>query len=107
MIHPRRDLDPVIHSAVRFSIVAALVPVERAEFSYVRDAVEISDSSLSQHVTTLEKAGYLKVVKAQVGRRSKTWLSLTAQGKKAFRHHLALLNEIASYTPPEGTDSSE
>lgn len=99
MNHPRRELDPVIHSPVRFSIIAALSAVERADFGYIRDAVEISDSSLSQHVTTLERAGYLKVAKGQAGRRSKTWLSLTPAGHTAFTHHLAVFNRIASDPP--------
>lgn len=99
MSHPRRELDQVIHSPVRFSIAAALMPLERAEFSYVRDTVEISDSSLSQHVTTLEKAGYLRVAKAQAGRRAKTWLSLTPEGRRAFRNHLDVLNRIAAAGP--------
>ncbi len=48
--------------------MAALNVVERAEFGFIRDAVEISDSLLSQHVTTLEQAGYLRVSKQQAGR---------------------------------------
>lgn len=96
MSHPRHQLDPVIHLPVRFSIVAALSAVERAEFRFVRDTVEISDSLLSQHVTTLEQAGYVRVSKRQAGRRSRTWLSLTPRGREAFSHHLAVLNQIAT-----------
>ncbi|TDQ53098.1 winged helix-turn-helix domain-containing protein [Actinorugispora endophytica] len=113
MSHLRRELDQVIHSPVRFSIVAALTSVERAEFGYIRDMVEISDSSLSQHVTTLEKAGYLKVVKTQAGRRAKTWIGLTPQGRAAFRNHVAVLNRIAEAAPTEpagdggGTDPED
>ncbi len=96
MSHPRRELDQVIHSPVRFSIVATLLPLEQAEFGYVRDTVEVSDSSLSQHVTTLERAGYLKVDKARAGRRARTWLSLTPEGRRAFRRHMEVLNRIAA-----------
>lgn len=98
MSHPRHELDPVIHLPVRFSIVAALSGVERAEFQFIRDTVEISDSLLSQHVTTLEQAGYVRVSKRKVGRRTKTWLNLTPKGHAAFSHHLAVLNQIAA--PP-------
>jgi DNA-binding MarR family transcriptional regulator len=96
MSHPRHDLDAVIHMPVRFSIVAALSVVERAEFGFIRDTVEVSDSLLSQHLTTLERAGYVKISKRQAGRRSRTWLSLTADGRAALRRHLALLNQIAA-----------
>ena len=55
--HPRRYLDDLLTHAVRFSIVAALAGVEKAEFALVRDSVEISDSVLSKHVATLADAG--------------------------------------------------
>ena len=48
---------------IRFSIVATLAGVDEAEFSAVRDAIEISDSALSKQVSTLEAAGYVKVKK--------------------------------------------
>ena len=61
----------------------------------------ISDSLLSQHVTTLEAAGYVRVSKRQEGRRSRTFLSLMPKGRAAFTRHLAVLNQIA--TPPAPT----
>jgi DNA-binding MarR family transcriptional regulator len=92
--HPRHRLDPVIHSPTRFSVVAALMAADEVEFRFVRDLVEVSDSALSQHVTTLEQVGYVKVTKGQVGRRPRTWLSLTPQGRCAFLDHVAVLNRI-------------
>jgi DNA-binding MarR family transcriptional regulator len=104
--HPRHLLDPVIHAPTRFSIVAALMAAEKVEFRFVRDLVEVSDSALSQHVTTLEQAGYVTVTKGQVGRRPRTWLALTAGGRSAFLDHLALLNRIAETTPSVASGSS-
>ncbi|MBB6174778.1 DNA-binding MarR family transcriptional regulator [Nocardiopsis mwathae] len=95
MSHPRHELDQVVHSPVRFSIMAALSPLDRAEFRMLRDTVEVSDSALSQHLTTLEQADYIIVTKAQKGRRTTTWVSLTPTGREAFRHHLQTLNRIA------------
>jgi len=99
MTHPRHRLDGVIHNPTRFSIMAALLPADRAEFRFVRDAVEITDSVLSQHVTALEQAGYVTITKGQVGRRSRSWLSATAAGRAAFNAHLAVLNELANWSP--------
>ncbi|MBO2452920.1 transcriptional regulator [Actinomadura barringtoniae] len=94
MNHPRHELDEVIHSPVRFSIVATLAAAEKAEFAYVRDTVEVSDSALSKQTTTLEKAGYVKVTKGYVGKRPRTWLSLTSKGRQAFAAHVAALRAI-------------
>lgn len=94
--HARHRLDDVIHAPVRFSIVTALASVDNAEFAAVRDAVEISDSVLSKQATALEQAGYVKIKKGYVGKRPRTWLSLTDQGRKALESHLAALRDIAS-----------
>ncbi|KXO89683.1 ArsR family transcriptional regulator [Tsukamurella pulmonis] len=93
--HARHRLDDVIHAPVRFSIVAALSKVEYAEFAAVRDAVELSDSVLSKQASQLETAGYVKITKGYVGKRPRTWLSLTAQGRRAFAAHLDALRAIA------------
>jgi DNA-binding MarR family transcriptional regulator len=93
--HARHRLDEVIHAPVRFSIVASLAGADEAEFSAVRDTVEVSDSVLSRQVGTLEAAGYVKVRKGYVGKRPRTWLSLTAAGRAAYERHLTALRAIA------------
>lgn len=98
MSHPRHDLDEVIHSPVRMSVVAVLSAAGEVEFAFVRDAVEVTDPTLSKHVTTLEKAGYVEVVKGYLGKRPRTWLKLTPEGRAAFARHLAALKAIADGT---------
>lgn len=93
--HPRLSLDALIHRPITLSITAALSSVDEADFATVRDIVEITDSALSKQITALEDAGYVKVRKTSVGRRPRTYLSLTARGRKALRTHLEALWEIA------------
>ncbi|MBB6172410.1 DNA-binding MarR family transcriptional regulator [Nocardiopsis mwathae] len=95
MSHPRKSLDPVIHSPVRFSIVAALAAVDQSDFASVRDTVEVTDSALSKQITTLENSGYIAVRKTFVGRRPRTYLALTPQGRAVFTQHLNALRQIA------------
>mgnify|MGYP000926453176 FL=1 len=104
--HPRHELDELLTHAVRFSVVAALSGVERAEFALVRDTVEVSDSVLSKQVALLEGAGYVEVEKGKVGRRPRTWLSLTADGEQAFTRHLAALRAIASLAVAQPAEES-
>jgi DNA-binding MarR family transcriptional regulator len=94
--HPRHQLDDLLSHPVRFSIVALLAATDRAEFSFVRDQVEISDSMLSKQMSALEQAGYVRVRKGFVGKRARTWLSLTSQGRRTFARHLSALETIAS-----------
>jgi DNA-binding MarR family transcriptional regulator len=93
--HPRHALDDLLGHPVRFSIAALLGAASKVEFSFVRDHLEVNDSMLSKQVSTLEQAGYVKVDKGFVGKRGRTWLSLTREGRRAFVRHMGALREIA------------
>ncbi len=93
--HPRHRLEPRLLHAVRFSIVATLAASDMAEFGFVRDTVEVSDSVLSKQVALLENAGYVGVQKGYAGKRPRTWLRLTPAGREAFSRHLDALRDIA------------
>lgn len=94
MTHPRHRLDDVIHSPVRLSAMAALRSADAVHFGLLRDALEVSDSLLSKHLSALESAGYVEVTKGYVGRRPRTWYSLTPEGRAAFDAYIAALREI-------------
>ena len=76
-------------------MAALLAAASKVEFSFVRDQVEVTDSMLSKQVSLLEQAGYVKVAKGFVGKRGRTWLSLTREGRRAFERHIAALRKIA------------
>ena len=93
--HARHRLaEPLIHP-VRLSIVAALATVDEAEFSLVRDTVEVSDSVLSKQASLLAASKYVALRKGYVGVRPRTWMRLTPRGREALRQHLEALREIA------------
>jgi DNA-binding MarR family transcriptional regulator len=92
--HPRHELDDLLGHPVRFSMMALLAAASKVEFSFVRDHVEVSDSVLSKQVSMLEQAGYVKVDKGFVGKRPRTWLSLTRDGRRTFERHMFALREI-------------
>ena len=69
--------------------MATLSSMDSAEFAFVRDIVEISDSALSKQASVLEQAGYVKIKKGYVGKRPRTWLSLTPAGRRTYTAHVA------------------
>ena len=89
--------DPTIHAPNRLQICAMLATLDTAEFGAVRDTIGVSDSVLSKHVRQLEEAGYVKLTKATVASRMRTWLSLTRAGKAAFKAHVAELEKLAAH----------
>ena len=102
MKHPRANLDEHLTHGVRFSIAALLAQLDVADFSFVRDEIEISDSVLSRQISTLEGAGIVEVLKDFVGKRPRTRLRLTPRGREAFSAHVRALEAIArpSVTEP-------
>ncbi|MBE3010126.1 transcriptional regulator [Microbispora sp. NEAU-D428] len=97
--HPRHELDEIIHAPVRLSIMAALAAADKADFRFLRDTIEVSDSLLSKHILTLEQAGYVRVEKTFVGKRARTWLSLTDRGRVAFETYMDVLRRIVEAAP--------
>jgi DNA-binding MarR family transcriptional regulator len=104
--HPRAELDDLLLHPVRFSILALLHHVAKAEFAAVRDAVEVSDSALSKQLGVLEGAGYVAVEKRFVGKRPNTRLSLTKLGREVFARHLSALQAVVDTSLPTDHDAS-
>ena|ERR1700745_3712449 len=91
------DLDPIIHQPVRLRIMAALSELtgsKEVDFTFLRTKLALTDGNLGAHLVTLEEAGYLTVKKTFVGRRPKTFLAITAEGREAFAAHVAALQAI-------------
>jgi DNA-binding MarR family transcriptional regulator len=94
--------DEVIHPSTRLSIVALLASTDWAEFAFVRDRLGLSDSALSKQFATLEEAGYISVERLVSNHRRRVRVSLTDDGRSAFKGHVAALQAvIASAESPE------
>ncbi|PZS11164.1 MAG: MarR family transcriptional regulator [Acidimicrobiales bacterium] len=94
MVKHSEQLDPLIHEAARFSIMALLAPSVPLEFQFLRKAVELSESALSKHLAALSRAGYVELHKHMVGKPRRTTVQLTAAGRRAFGHHVSALEQI-------------
>jgi DNA-binding MarR family transcriptional regulator len=92
MTEPR--FDELIHPSTRLSIVALLASTDWAEFSFVRDRLELSDSALSKQFTTLEVAGYIAIERTVSNRRRRVRVALTDAGRLAFDGHVAALQAV-------------
>lgn len=91
-------IDEVIHSPNRLKICALLFPLQFLEFHILRDELQVSDSVLSKHIKRLEDAGYVKQRKGSENGRKRSWVHMTAKGKKAFKLHVEALQNMISLT---------
>lgn len=89
-------LDEVIHAPKRLAICAFLQRVDSVEFGAIRDAIGVSDSVLSKHLTVLAQTGYIALDKRRGPgeRRPRTWVWMTPSGRTAFALHVAALRAI-------------
>lgn len=96
------ELDSTIHQPVRLRIMAMLValpPDDKVVFTYLRDALDLTEGNLGAHLIKLEEAGYIAVEKTFVARKPHTFVSATRKGRAAFEEHAAALQEILRIAP--------
>ncbi len=94
---PRFDisgLDDVIHGRVRLGIVAYLASAEVADFTELKDVLEVTQGNLSIHLRKLEEAGYVSIDKSFVGRKPLTRVRLTETGRAAFGTYLKAMGQL-------------
>ena len=89
-----RDLDVHIQAPARLKLMTALTAVSEAEFSTLRDHLDVSDSVLSKHLAALAEVQYVKSRKGVHRGRRTTWVSLTSTGRRALSAHVAVLREL-------------
>jgi DNA-binding MarR family transcriptional regulator len=91
------EANDIIHQPLRLKIMAALYAERDAgplDFAQLKSVTQATDGNLGSHLTTLEKAGYVEILKDHVGKRSRTRAALTPAGRQAFRRHVDYLREV-------------
>jgi DNA-binding MarR family transcriptional regulator len=89
--------DDIIHQQTRLQIMATLCALragESIEFTRLKAIVQATDGNLGAHIATLEGAGYIDVMKDFVGKRPRTRVALTRNGRSAFARHVDYLRTI-------------
>lgn len=92
---PLARVESDLGNPTRLGLVASLKNRDKAEFKLLRDSLGVSDSVLSRHISTLEKAGMVEVRKGYVGKRPRTWVAITPTGSTRLDAHVQALRELA------------
>ena len=89
--------DEVIHQSTRLKMTATLNALhegELMEFGRLKAILSATDGNMATHLGALEKAGYIEVVKDYLGKKPRTRVALTRQGRRAFENHVAYLKNL-------------
>ena len=81
---PVLGIDRLIHEPARYLIMAHLSVVDNADYLFLMNQTSLTWGNLSSHLSKLEAAGYISVKKEFVGKKPRTLLSLTEEGRSGF-----------------------
>ena len=92
--HPATGLSETVHQRHRLGILAITSQARQADFGYLRETLGLTSGNLSTHLTVLEEAGLIRVERGYAGRRPRTWVSITRQGRAALADEMAALARL-------------
>jgi len=90
------NINRLFESKVRLGIMSLLVVNDSVDFNTLKQYLEVTDGNLASHISSLEKAKYVKVNKSFIGKKPNTTYSVTAGGRRAFNEHLDALERLIS-----------
>ena len=94
-----RNIDRLIHEPTRLMIMAQLYVVESANFLFLQNQLQITPGNLSSHLSKLENADYVEIVKEFIDRKPHTALKLTQKGRQAFKEYKQNLKQLHNDLP--------
>ncbi|MCD4737124.1 MAG: transcriptional regulator [Bacteroidales bacterium] len=89
-----KDLDPLLHSQLRLSIMSLLISVESAEFSFLLEKTKATKGNLSIQLNKLKDAGYINIKKSFRNNYPLTTCKITQKGIEAFEKYV---NDLKTY----------
>ena len=93
-ITPPTDIDRLIHEPARLMIMSYLYVLEGADFLFLMRQMGMTQGNLSSHPSKLEQAGYIEIEKSFVGKKPRTMIRATAQGREAFQRYRQRMERI-------------
>lgn len=93
---PRKlaQLDRIVHEPARLAILATLLGVEEADFTFLHRQTGLTRGNLSVHLGKLEEHGLVEVEKTFAGKVPRTRVRLTPHGRKTLEAYFRVLGEL-------------
>jgi len=92
--HPAAEFDDAVHHPNRLGILIVLHEAGRADFTFLKQALGLTDGNLGRHLTALETGGLVSLNKGYEGRRPRTWAQLTPKGRRALQAELDAMRRL-------------
>jgi DNA-binding MarR family transcriptional regulator len=92
--HPTADFDESVHQPNRLAILVVLKEAGRADFTFLKKTLGLTDGNLGRHLAQLEDNGLVELSKGYEGRRPRTWAKLTPTGRRALHAELLAMRRL-------------
>ena len=89
-----QQIDDLIHSRIRLSIIALLVSRGEATFIFIRDKTKATDGNLSVQLRKLEDASFIKAKEEFVNRKPVSTYTITESGRAAFSKYVQKIESL-------------
>ena len=88
-------LDRVIHERARLSVLTSLLTNPKGlTFGDLKQLCALTDGNLSRHLSVLEKAKMVEILKGHDRNRPQTLCRITANGRKRYLEYLTTLEQV-------------
>lgn len=88
------NLNKIFDSRIRLGIMSTLMVNSSVSYNEMKEMLNITDGNLASHLKTLEDNGFIRVQKGFIGKKTNTTYSVTKAGEKAFKLHIAALEQM-------------
>jgi len=88
-----KELDPLLHSQLRLSIISLLIGVKSASFTFLSEKTGATRGNISVQLRKLEDAGYIEIDKSFQDNYPRTTCKITDKGVDAFRNYVDALKD--------------
>lgn len=87
-------INKAFENRIRLGIMSILMVNESVDFNFLKEQLKLTDGNLASHINSLEKLGYIAIIKQFIGKKPNTSYSATKIGERAFKEHLNALEKL-------------
>lgn len=88
------NINKLFDHRIRLGMMSVLMVNEYADFTTLKELLDVTDGNLASHSKSLEIAGYIYVEKQFIGRKPNTRYRATKLGKTEFKKHIDALEKL-------------
>ncbi|MDC9722643.1 MAG: transcriptional regulator [Urechidicola sp.] len=88
-----KNLNPLLHSQLRLSIISYLVSNGKSNFNALKDITKATSGNISVQLKKLEKVNYIRITKGFLNNYQHTSIEITNTGIDAFEEYVKAIKQ--------------